>query len=217
MATRQIKLNAFMRPASIHTGAWRYPGAWPDMNFNFAHIKRSIQTLEAAKFDAFFMADHMAVLNMPMDALKRSHTVDLVRAVHAAVGAVAGDRAHRSCRHRLHHVRRALSHRPPICLARSHQRRPRRLEHRHHLQPGRRAQFRHGRAHGARRTLPARARVLRRGDRACGIPGPTTPSFATSRAASSSILRRCTCSAIRANISRCAARSTSRARFRAGR
>ena len=74
MATRQIKLNAFMRPASIHTGAWRYPGAWPDMNFNFAHIKEAIQKLEAAKFDAFFMADHMAVLNMPMDALKRSHT-----------------------------------------------------------------------------------------------------------------------------------------------
>src|SRR6267154_697856 len=74
MATRQIKLNAFMRPASIHTGAWRYPGAWPDMNFNFAHLKEAIQKLEAAKFDAFFMADHMAVLNMPMDALKRSHT-----------------------------------------------------------------------------------------------------------------------------------------------
>jgi alkanesulfonate monooxygenase len=64
-----------MRPASIHTGAWRYPGAWPDMNFNFAHLKRSIQALERAKFDAFFMADHMAVLNMPLDALKRSHTV----------------------------------------------------------------------------------------------------------------------------------------------
>jgi alkanesulfonate monooxygenase len=74
MATRQIKFNAFMRPASIHTGAWRYPGAWPDMNFNFAHIKECIRKLEAAKFDAFFMADHMAVLNMPMDALKRSHT-----------------------------------------------------------------------------------------------------------------------------------------------
>jgi alkanesulfonate monooxygenase len=44
------------------------------MNFNFAHIKESIQKLERAKFDAFFMADHMAVLNMLMDALKRSHT-----------------------------------------------------------------------------------------------------------------------------------------------
>src|ERR1700685_3970806 len=72
--TRQLHLGAFMRPASIHTGAWRYPGAWPDMNFNLAHIKQSIQALERAKFDAFFMADHMAVLNMPMDALKRSHT-----------------------------------------------------------------------------------------------------------------------------------------------
>src|SRR5437588_11419509 len=71
---RQLHLGAFMRPASIHTGAWRYPGAWPDMNFNFAHIKESIQKLERAKFDAFFMADHMAVLNMPIDALKRSHT-----------------------------------------------------------------------------------------------------------------------------------------------
>lgn len=72
---RQLHLGAFMRPISIHTGAWRYPGAWPDANFNLAHIKRLIQTLEAAKFDAFFMADHLAVLNMPTDALKRSHTV----------------------------------------------------------------------------------------------------------------------------------------------
>src|SRR5467141_4966842 len=75
MAKRQLRLGAFMRPVSIHTGAWRYPGAWPDANFNFAHIKRLIQKLEAGKFDAFFMADHLAVLNMPVDALKRSHTV----------------------------------------------------------------------------------------------------------------------------------------------
>src|SRR6266508_1483419 len=72
---RQLKLAAFMRPASIHTGAWRYPDALPDANVNFAHLKRFAQTLERGKFDAFFMADHMAVLNMPLDALKRSHTV----------------------------------------------------------------------------------------------------------------------------------------------
>src|ERR1700747_3534086 len=74
-ASRQLRLGAFMRPATIHTGAWRYPGAFPDANFNFAHLKRFAQTLERGKFDAFFMADHMAVLNMPLDALKRSHTV----------------------------------------------------------------------------------------------------------------------------------------------
>jgi FMN-dependent oxidoreductase (nitrilotriacetate monooxygenase family) len=72
---RQLRLGAFMRPASIHTGAWRYPGAYPDANFNLAHMVRFVQTLEQAKFDSFFMADHMAVLNMPPDALKRSHTV----------------------------------------------------------------------------------------------------------------------------------------------
>jgi len=72
---RRLHLGAFMRPTTIHTGAWRYPGAFPDANFNFAHIKRFAQTLERAKFDAFFMADHLAVLNMPLDALKHSHTV----------------------------------------------------------------------------------------------------------------------------------------------
>lgn len=72
---RQLHLGAFMRPVSIHTGAWRYPGAFPDANFNFGHLKRFAQTLERGRFDAFFMADHLAVLNMPVEALKRSHTV----------------------------------------------------------------------------------------------------------------------------------------------
>src|SRR6202047_1895804 len=75
MAQRQLKLGAFMRPVSIHTGAWRYPGAWPDANFSLANTKRLTQKLKAGKFDAFFMADHLAVLNMPINALKRSHTV----------------------------------------------------------------------------------------------------------------------------------------------
>src|SRR6201991_604664 len=73
--SRKLHLGAFMRPVSIHTGAWRYPGAYPDANFNFTHLRHFAERLEAAKFDAFFMADHMAVLNMPLDALKRSHTV----------------------------------------------------------------------------------------------------------------------------------------------
>jgi FMN-dependent oxidoreductase (nitrilotriacetate monooxygenase family) len=73
--SRRLRLGAFMRPVSLHTGAWRYPGAYPDANFNFAHLKRFAQTLERGKFDAFFMADHLAVLNMPIEALKRSHTV----------------------------------------------------------------------------------------------------------------------------------------------
>lgn len=76
MGSREkLHLGAFIRPVSLHTGAWRYPGSYPDANFNFQHLVSFAQKLEAAKFDAFFMADHLAVLNMPTEALKRSHTV----------------------------------------------------------------------------------------------------------------------------------------------
>ncbi|MEM6497103.1 MAG: LLM class flavin-dependent oxidoreductase, partial [Pseudomonadota bacterium] len=64
-----------MRPISIHTGAWRYPGAYTDANFNFQHIVQFTKKLEQGKFDAFFMADHLALLNMPKEALRRSATV----------------------------------------------------------------------------------------------------------------------------------------------
>ena len=64
-----------MRPVSLHHGAWRYPGAFADANFNLQHMKRFVRTLERAKFDAFFMADHLAVHNFPMNALKRTHMV----------------------------------------------------------------------------------------------------------------------------------------------
>jgi alkanesulfonate monooxygenase len=74
-AEKQLRLGAFMRPVSIHTGSWRYPNAFPDANFNFAHLRRFAETLERVCFDAFFMADHLAVLNMPIKALQRSHTV----------------------------------------------------------------------------------------------------------------------------------------------
>ncbi|MFO1057358.1 MAG: LLM class flavin-dependent oxidoreductase [Dongiaceae bacterium] len=73
--SRRLHLGAFMRPVSIHTAWWRYPGSLPDANFNFAHLRRLIQKLEQGRFDAFFMADHLALLNMPMAALKRSATV----------------------------------------------------------------------------------------------------------------------------------------------
>src|SRR6201985_1362161 len=75
MADRRLHLGAFMRPVGIHTGWWRYPGAYPDANFNLQHLIRFAQKLEHGKFDAWFMADHLAVLNMPMAALKRSATV----------------------------------------------------------------------------------------------------------------------------------------------
>lgn len=64
-----------MRPVSIHTGAWRYPGGLPDGNFNFAHYRRFAQTLERGRFDAIFLADSLAIPKIPIEALERSATV----------------------------------------------------------------------------------------------------------------------------------------------
>lgn len=75
MQERQMHLGAFLRPVSIHTAWWRYPTSAPDANVNFRQLKRLAQKLEHGKFDFFFMADHLAVLNVPMAALKRSATV----------------------------------------------------------------------------------------------------------------------------------------------
>src|SRR3954468_4071327 len=75
MTQKRLRLGAFMRPVSIHTAAWRYPGGTPDANFNFNALVSYARTLERGRFDVFFMADHLAVLNMPMEALKRSATV----------------------------------------------------------------------------------------------------------------------------------------------
>jgi len=142
MAKRQLRLGAFMRPVSIHTGAWRYPGAWPDANFNFAHIKRLIQKLEAGKFDAFFMADHLAVLNMPVNALKRSHTVTsfepftLLSALAGATERIGLIATGSTTFDEPYHVARRF------CLARPYQRRACGVEYRHHLQSGCGAEFR---------------------------------------------------------------------------
>ena len=74
-AVRKLRLGAFMRPISIHSAWWRWPGGWSDANFNLQHMVHLAQTLERGCFDAFFMADHQALLNMPMSALQRSATV----------------------------------------------------------------------------------------------------------------------------------------------
>ena len=160
MAQRQLKLGAFMRPVSIHTGAWRYPGAWPDANFNFAHIKQLIQKLEAGKFDAFFMADHLAVLNMPINALKRSHTVtsfepftllSALSAVTERIGLIATGSTTFDAPYHVARRFASLDH---------SERRTCGLEYRHDLESRRGAEFRARRAHGARRALQARARIL---------------------------------------------------------
>jgi len=72
---KKLHFGAFMRPASIHTCSWRHPAGLADANFNFKAMVGFAQTLERGLFDAMFMADHVSLLNMPPEALKRSATV----------------------------------------------------------------------------------------------------------------------------------------------
>ena len=96
---------------------------------------------------------------------------DLVRPADPAAGVGDGDRTSRADRHRLDHLRAGLHDRAALRLARPYQRRPRRLEPGHDLQPRRGAQFRIDRAYGAWRALPPRPRVLRCRDRPVGQLG----------------------------------------------
>ena len=167
MAAKQLRLGAFMRPISIHTGAWRYPGAWPDANFNLRLCPADPQAGGRPLRRLLHGRPHGRAEHAGGGAEAQPHH-HLLRAADAAVGAGDGDGAHRADRHGQHDLQRPLPHRPEIRLARPYQRRPRGLEPGHHRQPRRGAEFRPGRAHGAWRALQARPRVLRGGHRALG-------------------------------------------------
>jgi len=131
--TKQLHLGAFMRPIGIHTAWWRYPGAYPDANFNLQHLVTFIKQLEAAKFDAFFMADHLAVLNMPIEALRRSATATSFEPLTLLSALAMVTR------------RIGLIATASTTFDEPYQRRPCRLERGDHIQPGRGAEFRPGR------------------------------------------------------------------------
>ncbi len=216
MAQRQLKLGAFMRPVSIHTGAWRYPGAWPDANFNFPRIKQLIQKLEAGKFDAFFMADHLAVLNMPVNALKRSHTVTSFEPF-TLLSALAGATEHigliatgSTTFDEHYHVARRLASLDHISGGRAGWNIVTTSNPDAALNFGLDDHMEHAERY-------KRAREFYDVVTGLSNPSPTTRSCAMSSKGSISIPLRCTCSITRANISPCAGRSISPAPCRAGR
>lgn len=72
MSVRQLHLGAFLRPICVHAGAWRYPGAAPSAGFDFAWYRRFATALEAARFDAIFLADSLALPRLAPSALSRN-------------------------------------------------------------------------------------------------------------------------------------------------
>ena len=127
----KMRLAAYFNPTGHHVASWRHPRAQSDAEINMRHYVEIAQTAERAKFDMIFLADGVATREAHMDALSRSvQFVAHFEPLTLLVGARDGDRAHRPRRDRIDDLQRALSHRPQVRLARPHQRRPRRLEHR---------------------------------------------------------------------------------------
>src|SRR5260370_41635993 len=65
---RLLHLGAFMRPASIHTSAWRYPGECLHHNFHFRHLTNGSQALELVTGDVACMTSHHAVPLLPLSS-----------------------------------------------------------------------------------------------------------------------------------------------------
>jgi alkanesulfonate monooxygenase len=58
---KQLRLGAFLPGAGQHVAAWRHPQAQSNGALNFEHYKQIAQTAERGKFDAFFLADGLAL------------------------------------------------------------------------------------------------------------------------------------------------------------
>lgn len=73
---RQIKLGAFLMQTGHHIAGWRHPDAQADAGVNFRHYAQLAQKAEAAKFDALFLADGVAVRSTNLEALSRTARSD---------------------------------------------------------------------------------------------------------------------------------------------
>ncbi len=162
---RQMHLGVFVLGTGNHSAGWRYEGA-------------DIEQLQPAG-DADHRADRRArkvrsVLHLRRvgDGSRRPPVVrQPVRAAHPALGAQHGDDPRRPRRHGVDELRRAVPCRPRLRLARSSERRPRRLERGHQHPRQGRAQLQQDQARRARPALRDRERIRRRRARPVGFLG----------------------------------------------
>ena len=59
--TRQIKLGAFLPGGGQHIAAWRHPDSPADGATSFEFHRQLAQTAERGLFDAYFLADGLAI------------------------------------------------------------------------------------------------------------------------------------------------------------
>ncbi|MFC7538883.1 LLM class flavin-dependent oxidoreductase [Siccirubricoccus deserti] len=162
------------------------------------------------------MADHLAVLNMPVEALKRSHTVTsfepftLLSALAVSTERLGLIATASTTFDAPYHIARRFASLDHLSGGRAGWNIVTTSNPDAALNFGLEEHMEHGERYH-------RARESTTWSPASGTASPMTPSSATPRAGSSSTRRRCMCSATRASTSRCAGRSTSPARCRAGR
>jgi N-acetyl-S-(2-succino)cysteine monooxygenase len=61
MATRQLKLGAFIQATGHHIAAWRHPDSQADAGTNIDHYQEVARIAERGKFDMVFLADSVGV------------------------------------------------------------------------------------------------------------------------------------------------------------
>jgi len=74
--TRKLHLNALFHPSGEHLAGWRHPDAPADAATNFAYLRALVEKLEAAKFDALFIADLVGVPDSKPAVLERVAVVN---------------------------------------------------------------------------------------------------------------------------------------------
>lgn len=125
MSERQFHLNAFLMGVGHHEAAWRHPNTDAANLLDVKHFQNLGRIAERGKLDSVFFADGLAV-----GPRVKHNTQAIFEPVTLAVGDSGSDRQGWPDRHGFDQLRRSVHSRAEVRFARSHQRWPRRVEHR---------------------------------------------------------------------------------------
>ena len=209
---RQLHLNLFIHSRGHHEASWRHPAASPLALTDIRYYQDLAQRAEAALFDSIFLADQLALGDDVAQAARTwLEPVTVLAAVAVATSRIGLIATASTTYTEPFNLARQFA------LARPHQQRARRLEHRHLVARHRGAQLRRRGPGEPRRPLRPRRGVHDRGQGAVGQLGrrrgdrrPRRRALRAGRTASGR-------STTRASTTRWPGRSTCRAARRAGR
>ncbi|WP_336787229.1 LLM class flavin-dependent oxidoreductase [Paenibacillus sp. MMO-177] len=74
---RQMALGAFLssHPTGRHIASWRHPEAEPENVLSFDYYRRLVEIAEEGKFDLFFIADKLCILDQYESSITHTNTV----------------------------------------------------------------------------------------------------------------------------------------------